>query len=576
MELDLPALVINDSIVPASIKILIVGDSPSISKHIASLINHSTILDDSSITVSTSDDALRYLAAHKVDVILLNWGVAASLEVATIENFSSIIVQTPVIVLTEDNNQLLTSKALRKGVQDYLINGQIDLRILEKTIVHAIERHSLLKERAVHLLSIQEAQDRSNRMVRALDLSNQHLETVIAKSNLLATAIEQSAETVIITDTDGIIRYANKSFENISGYSVEEAIGKNPRFLKSNLHDITFYKTLWDSLKTYGLWHGRIKNKKKDGSIYEEDARISCVRDEAGTITNYVAVKRDITHEAALEMQLMQARKLESIGQLAAGIAHEINTPAQYVGDNIRFFQEAAAGFLEAMDAYQKYVSTLPANVQGASSMESLKKTIEDIDLEFLVEETPAAIAQSLDGIERISKIVLAMKDFSHPGTEKMTVNDINKALQSTITVASNEWKYIATVETDLATDIPFVPCFIGELNQVFLNLIINAAHAINAAKRDEGKISIRTYLETPYLAIEVNDNGCGIPEDIKNKIFDPFFTTKPVGRGTGQGLAMAFNTIVEKHKGQLLVESIEGVASTLKILLPLQQSERG
>ncbi|MBN2342794.1 MAG: PAS domain S-box protein [Deltaproteobacteria bacterium] len=558
------------------IQTLIVEDSRLDAKILQGLMAKSTVYDFDALVVTSGEDARTRVSESVFDLMLLDLGLPDSAGVNTLDKLATLMEKIPVIVLTGDDDIDLATKALQNGAQDYLVKGSIDLPTIEKTVRYALERHKLRIQRDANLLSLQEAQQRTNRMLAALDKSNQKLEDEIAKSRLLTTAIEQSVESVVITDVDGIIMYANKSFENVTGYSVAEALGKNPRILKSGLHDETFYAALWRQLTTTGIWTGRIKNKKKDGSIFEEDARISAVRDENGTVTNYVAVKKDITHEAALELQLMQARKLESIGQLAAGIAHEINTPSQYVGDNIRFLQEATEGFLTVLNKYEEISKEMCPEFKAGELYESLQSAKEEVDLEFLVEEAPSAISQSLDGIQRITKIVLAMKEFSHPGTEQMTVNDINKAIQSTITVASNEWKYVAAVETNLQDGLPMVPCFMGEMNQVFLNIIVNAAHAIGEAQVDAGKICIRTVLENQHVRVDISDNGTGIPESIRNKIFDPFFTTKEVGKGTGQGLAMAFSTVVDKHRGQLLVDSKMGEGTTFSILLPLSQPEEG
>ncbi|MBN2672326.1 MAG: PAS domain S-box protein [Deltaproteobacteria bacterium] len=558
------------------IQTLIVEDSRLDAKILQGLMAKSTVYDFDALVVTSGEDARTRVSESVFDLMLLDLGLPDSAGVNTLDKLATLMEKIPVIVLTGDDDIDLATKALQNGAQDYLVKGSIDLPTIEKTVRYALERHKLRIQRDANLLSLQEAQQRTNRMLAALDKSNQKLEDEIAKSRLLTTAIEQSVESVVITDVDGIIMYANKSFENVTGYSVAEALGKNPRILKSGLHDETFYAALWRQLTTTGIWTGRIKNKKKDGSIFEEDARISAVRDENGTVTNYVAVKKDITHEAALELQLMQARKLESIGQLAAGIAHEINTPSQYVGDNIRFLQEATEGFLTVLNKYEEISKEMCPEFKAGELYESLQSAKEEVDLEFLVEEAPSAISQSLDGIQRITKIVLAMKEFSHPGTEQMTVNDINKAIQSIITVASNEWKYVAAVETNLQDGLPMVPCFMGEMNQVFLNIIVNAAHAIGEAQVDAGKICIRTVLENQHVRVDISDNGTGIPESIRNKIFDPFFTTKEVGKGTGQGLAMAFSTVVDKHRGQLLVDSKMGEGTTFSILLPLSQPEEG
>jgi two-component system, NtrC family, sensor kinase len=553
---------------------LIVEDSRLDARILEGLMKKSTFFDFHSHVVTSGETALSFIEETPVDLIMLDLGLPDSTGADTISRMTRIIRNVPAIVLTGDDDEKLALTALRHGAQDYLVKGHIDLDTLDKSVRYALERHRMHMERVNTEMSLKEAVERTNRMLEALDKSNEQLKKEIARSKLLTTAIEQSVETVVVTDIEGTIVYANKSFETVTGYTVGEALGQNPRMLKSGLHDERFYRELWQTLIQTGTWFGRLKNRKKDGTIFEEESRISGVKDERGNVTNYVAVKKDITHEAALEMQLMQARKLESIGQLAAGIAHEINTPSQYVGDNIRFLQEAIEGFMTVIANFDALTQEMCPQLKSGELYSRLQQTEEDVDLEFLLEEAPTAINQSLEGIERISKIVAAMKEFAHPGSGQMTPNDINKALNSTITVASNEWKYVAHVETDLREGLPMVPCYIGEMNQVFLNILVNAAHAIGSANRESGKIRVSTALEEPFVRIDISDNGTGIPEAIQQRIFDPFFTTKEVGKGTGQGLAMAFATVTERHHGKLQVNSKEGEGTTFSLFLPLTQNE--
>jgi two-component system NtrC family sensor kinase len=296
-------------------------------------------------------------------------------------------------------------------------------------------------------------------------------------------------------------------------------------------------------------------------------------RDSAGAPLRVVGTLVDIHEARLMQMQAAHASKLESIGELAAGIAHEINTPTQYVGDNVRFLGDAFEGI-------QACFSKLAASIalDGEAPCSSLKPHLEQADLVYLCEEIPKAIAQSLEGIQRIAKIVGAMKEFSHPGQER-TPTDINRAIANTITVATNEWKYIAKMQTDLDASLPAVPVVPGEFNQVILNIIVNAAHAIADARKDDsmrmGTIRITTRQVGECAQIEISDDGCGMPEHVRQRIFDPFFTTKPVGKGTGQGLSISHNVIVKKHRGSITVHSEPGRGTTFTIRLPLELGER-
>ncbi len=392
----------------------------------------------------------------------------------------------------------------------------------------------------------------------------------------LATAISQVDEMIIVTDAGGSIQYVNPAFEKHTGYSRREAIGQNPRILKSGKHEAGFYKSLWETIRSGRVWSGRLSNRKKDGTIYEEEARISPIRNPSGEIVNFVAVKRDVTKERCLEIQLRQAQRMEAIGTLAGGIAHEINTPIQYVLYNTRFLQEKFGDLDMLFDKIGQLIQTAESDEARTSLSEEIKEVIERIDLGFIREEIPPAIEQTLEGAQRVADIVRAMKEFSHPGSDEKSMVDLNKAIQSTITVARNEWKYVAEMETDFDADLPLVPCLPGDFNQVILNLIVNAAHAIadvvGDGAEEKGLISIRTCRNDGWVEIRVSDTGTGIVEENRGRIFDPFFTTKEVGRGTGQGLAISHAVIAEKHGGEIRFETEIGKGTTFIIQLPLEE----
>ncbi len=294
------------------------------------------------------------------------------------------------------------------------------------------------------------------------------------------------------------------------------------------------------------------------------------VRDDEDEHHGVLILGADVTSRRSLENQLQQAQRLESIGRLAAGIAHEINTPTQFVGDNIRFLRDSIQDLLSLLGTYDTAIKR-PVE-QREAALNEVEAAREESDLEFLEEEIPSSISQSLEGVERIASIVRAMKEFSHPSHESKAPSDLNQALQSTLVVARNEWKYVADVQMKLDPELPAVPCHLGELNQVFLNLVVNAAHAVHESNPggDKGNIEIRTRSEGSQVIIEVQDDGCGMDELTCARAFDPFFTTKPVGRGTGQGLALAHDVIVNKHQGLISVTSSPGQGSTFVVRLPM------
>jgi nitrogen-specific signal transduction histidine kinase len=212
------------------------------------------------------------------------------------------------------------------------------------------------------------------------------------------------------------------------------------------------------------------------------------MQDRMGNFLGIAHVAEDITHIKVLERQLAQTQKLESIGQLAAGIAHEINTPTQYIGDNVRFLQSSFSDLKKTHDQFGKLLEAVKGGTATPDLAGETDTCLREADVDFLMAEIPRAIQQTLEGVDRVSKIVRAMKDFSHPGTEEKTPVNLNRALETTLTVARNEWKYVAEIKTDFDPDLPPVPCLPGEFNQVILNLIVNSAHAISNAEEKNGK----------------------------------------------------------------------------------------
>ncbi len=289
------------------------------------------------------------------------------------------------------------------------------------------------------------------------------------------------------------------------------------------------------------------------------------------------ALTREMEERKLLENQLVEAQKLESIGQLAAGIAHEINTPTQYVSDNTRFLEKQFSNMMRVLDRYAEQIDPDAPAKSWQERTEEIRTTLKEVKYDFLRQEIPAAIDQSLEGLDRISKIVRAMKDFSHPGSEEKEEADLNQAIDSTVTVCHNRWKYAADMDLELDPALPPVPCHLAEFNQVILNLVVNAADAIHEHAEGApggGRIVIRTAAVDGAAEVHVSDNGGGIPDDIRENIFDPFFTTKDVGKGTGQGLAISRDIITKKHGGQLRCDTVPGEGTTFVIRLPLDDAE--
>jgi two-component system, NtrC family, sensor kinase len=290
----------------------------------------------------------------------------------------------------------------------------------------------------------------------------------------------------------------------------------------------------------------------------------------------------DITERKLLEEQLAQAQKMEAIGHLAAGIAHEISTPAQFVGDNTHFLREAFDDLRQILGCFQSLAEAVRHGAQVTEPLHAIDAAVNDLDLDYLEEEVPLAIDHILDGVGRVSKIVRSMKFFAHPGDVDKAPLDLNEAIESTIIISRNEWKYVAEVETDFDGALPPVQGQRGEINQVILNLITNAAHAIaekhGNSPATKGRIHITTRYREGWAEIRIQDTGAGIPDAIRHQVFDLFFTTKEEGVGSGQGLAIAHSVIVDKHGGVLTLDSEPGVGTTFIIRLPVngEAQDRG
>ncbi|MGB5106239.1 MAG: PAS domain S-box protein [Candidatus Zixiibacteriota bacterium] len=393
------------------------------------------------------------------------------------------------------------------------------------------------------------------------------------KIRRLATAVHQVSEAIMITDTDRAILYVNPAFESMSGFDSSEVIGKAPSILHDPKGGHDLLEKISAKVLEGSVWKGKATIQRMDGKVCETESTVSPVRDSDGAIRYFVTVARDITQMLMLEAQLRQAQKLESVGSLAAGIAHEINTPIQFIGDNLNFLSDSFEQ-IEKILRLSQQMSQCPELEDVKVMSRQLEAQLSDANIDMLISDIPEAVTQSLQGVQRVADIVRAMKAFSHPDTRDKSQVDINAALQTTLVVARNEIKYVAKVETNLAPDLPPVQGYAGELNQVFLNLLVNAAHAIgDVVKKNEGgqgTIAVKTWFANEAVHIAISDTGTGIDAKIKDRIFDPFFTTKGVGKGTGQGLAIARSAIVDKHGGKIWCESEVGKGSTFYIDLPV------
>ena len=390
------------------------------------------------------------------------------------------------------------------------------------------------------------------------------------------TIIETIPDAYFEADLAGNIIFCNNQFAASSGYTKEELQGFNFQILFDGQNAESAYRAFNEVYKTgKPSMHNQLEWLNKAGERKVLESSINLIRDLQGKTIGFRAVARDVTEKLRHEVLSLHSQKLESVGQLAAGIAHEINTPIQFIGDNIGFMKGAFQDILSMitmLDVLQDIDS--PDLLSDRDLIDRIHKKGEEIDLAYLKKEIPKAIGQSLDGLQRVSKIVQAMREFSHPGGEDMSSLDINKAIESTITLTRNEWKYSADLIATLAPDLPIVQGYPADFNQVILNLIVNAAQALQEKIGKDGdakgRIEVFTRQDGNEVEICIRDTGPGIPPEAQSRIFDPFFTTKEVGKGTGQGLTIVQNIIVKKHGGKIFFETKPGEGTAFFIRLPL------
>ena len=362
----------------------------------------------------------------------------------------------------------------------------------------------------------------------------------------LITALEQAAESVVITDSHGNIEYVNPAFELISGYKKEEVVGKNPRFLKSEKHNSDFYESLWATISNGNVWKGRFVNKKKDGSLYDEDATISPILNGNGEIVNYVALKRDITKEKKLEHQLRQSQKMQTIGTLAGGIAHDFNN-----------ILAPLFGYTEML------LQDLP---QGSPEHDDLK--------------------QVLKAATRAKNLVNQILTFSRQGDSERHPLYIHLIIKETIQLLKSSLPATINISSNIKNDCEMVMADATQIHQVIMNLCTNAFHAM---QENGGTMEIKldsvefdahnsgqfeNLSEGAYIRLSIRDTGHGMEKNVVERIFEPFYTTKPVGEGTGLGLSVTHG-IVKSHGGEIVVESEPGKGSTFRVFLPIAPNIR-
>jgi len=465
---------------------------------------------DAEFTRVDTPEALRSALGEKLwDIVFCDYSMPHFSGMAALKLIREIALDVPVIFVSGTMGEDVAVEAMHAGANDYLMKDNL------KRLVSAVER------------------ELRNAIMRA---ERKRAEESHAR---LATAVEQATETILITDLQGTIQYVNPAFEKISGYTRAEALGQNPRILKSGKQDAEFYRQMWDVLKRGEVWHGHFSNKRKDGTLYEEETVISPIRDTEGAVVNYVAIKRNVTHEVQLEAQFRQSQKMEAIGTLAGGVAHDFN--------NILAIIQMQADLLKSGD------SLSPEQV----------KIADDIS----------------DTVDRAAALTSQLLLFSRKQTLRPRDLDLSQSITNMTKMLRRTLGENIEVQLNLAAQLMFVHADPAMLDQVLLNLAVNA----HAAMPQGGQLVITTTgvefdefaasQSAParpgsFVCLSVADTGCGIPPEILPRIFDPFFTTKDVGKGTGLGLATVFG-IVQQHQGWINVYSEVGRGTTFKVYLP-------
>jgi PAS domain S-box-containing protein len=377
------------------------------------------------------------------------------------------------------------------------------------------------------------------------------------------TIFEDASVGIALVDPTGHFLRVNRAHAAMSGHTPEELVGRHFRELvPEHLREerVAEHEQQSADADVDGV-EIPVPFERPDGSIGWTLVSYSIIRNAVGEPLHNVVQVRDISEQRRLEEQLRLAQKLESVGQLAAGIAHEINTPTQFIGDSVRFAADACADLLALVDAYEGALA-------GDDQRDRLDDARERADVPYLRDRLPAALGRAADGVDRVATIVRAMREFASPGGGDRELVDVNAALANTLVVTANRYNAIADVRTDFA-DVPPVRGNGGELNQVFVSLIVNAAQAIEDAGSDRGVITLSTRCDGEHVAITIADTGSGIAPEHRGRVFDPFFTTREVGQGTGQGLTTARAIIADRHAGAITLESEPGRGAAFTITLP-------
>ena len=506
---------------------------------------------------------------------------------AVYENRDEICVGCPVVKAfnTGQVNKALRVGVTKEGASFRFENIASPLRNDQGEIVAGMELCRIVEDREKAIDDLQATTERLEETKEELihDISERkRIEEDLRKERDFAEKLIDTAQAIVLVlDENGAIVRFNRYMEELSGYKLEEVQGRDwsEAFLPPN--DKGRFKERFaeavKGVRTNGQMNPIIA---KNGKQFEIEWYDNALRQSDGRVTGVLSIGQDVTERSILQGQLAQAQKLEAIGRLAAGIAHEINTPTNFVANNVRFSKENLSKIFMLLQFYRELKRQLENGEDPSEMLEKTGSILGEADLDFVLEEIPVALEETLEGLDHIAGIVRSMKEFSHPGGKEKELRDLGQAIQNTINITRNEWRYHAEMVTDFDDSLPPAPVLVAEFNQVIMIMIINAVHAIQEVRGDSpddlGVITVTTRQQGEWAEIRLSDTGPGIPGDIREKVFDPFFTTKEVGKGVGQGLAIAHTIVVNQHGGSIDVETEPGQGATFIVRLPINPEEDG
>ena len=546
------------------------------------------------LEANNGEEAFEIFMAEKPDLILSDLRMPKMNGFGLLSAVRAESTDIPFIIVSGIGTMGDVIEVLRKGAWDYLTKPIENMDFLFHAVEKALERACLIKEsKGYQNLLEKTVRERTadlesqTRILEAEIQERKFTEIMISRAKKEWTrTVDAMPDLVALVDKNYRMVRVNKAMADVMGKHPADLVDMEcslccSRGGNSPPDNCPHAQLLEDGKPhTVEIFDERMGGHYRVTVVpYYEDEERTRIAGSVHIARNINSRKKAEKESDTLQTQLLHAQKLESVGQLASGIAHEINTPTQYVGSNIQFLQEAFEDINGLVGKFKALLDAAKKENISSDLIKEVEELMEEVDWEYLAEEIPQTISQSQDGVNRVTSIVRAMKEFSHPGSKEKELVSLNRIIETTITVARNEWKYVSSVETDLDLDLPSVPLLTDEMGQVILNLLVNAAHAIGSKlgenpEGEKGVISIATSHDDGWAEVRITDSGTGIPQEARSRVFDPFYTTKKVGKGTGQGLAIAHDVVTQKHGGELTLETEMGTGTTFIIRLPLEASK--